>query len=267
MRNRHRPGIALVTGASGGIGLDMARELARRGFDLALVARKEDQLRAAAEELARAHGATCRVLAADLARPEAPARLHEWVKGESLEVEILVNNAGFGLHGQFTETDPERELEMLQLNALTLTALTKLFAREMVSRRSGRILNVASTAAFVPGPFMAVYYASKAYVLSLSLALSEELAGSGVTVTVLCPGPTETAFGSTAGVAGTRLFRSGLMNSSAVARAGVEGLLEGRRMVVPGLRNRLLASTSGLIPRAFAARIARGLHDPADGRG
>jgi short-subunit dehydrogenase len=267
MRNETRAGTALVTGASGGIGLCVARELAARGFDLALVARSGDQLQAVAVELARTHGATCRVLATDLARPDAPARVHEWAKGESLNVDVLVNNAGFGLQGRFVETDPGRELEMLQLNVGALTFLSKVFARDMVAQRSGRILNVASTAGFVPGPFMAVYYASKAYVLSLSIALAEELAGSGVTVTTLCPGATQTSFGSTAGAEGSRLFRSGVMNPAAVARAGVEGMLAGRRMVVPGLRNRLLASTSGLLPRAVTARIARGLHEHADGRG
>jgi short-subunit dehydrogenase len=266
MRNKTRSGTALVTGASGGIGLHVARELAARGFDLALVARREDQLQAAAAELARTHGATCRVLSTDLARHDAPVRVHDWATEASPSVDVLVNNAGFGLQGRFVETDPGRELEMLQLNVVTLTSLTKVFARDMVARRAGRILNVASTAAFVPGPFMAVYYASKAYVLSLSVALADELAGSGVTVTALCPGPTQTSFGSTAGVEGSRLFRSNVMNPAAVARAGVEGMLAGRGMVVPGLRNRLLASTSGLVPRAVTARIARGLHELDDGR-
>jgi short-subunit dehydrogenase len=266
MQNKTRAGTALITGASGGIGLHMARELAARGFDLALVARKEGQLQAAAAELARTHGVTCRVLSTDLSRPDAPARVHDWAAAESLTVDALVNNAGFGLQGRFVETDPGRELEMLQLNVVTLTFLAKAFARDMVARRSGRILNVASTAAFVPGPFMAAYYASKAYVLSLSIALTEELAGSGVTVTALCPGPTQTSFSSTAGAEGSRLFRSGVMDPAAVARAGVEGMLAGRGMVVPGLRNRLLASTSGLIPRAVTAHIARGLNEPADVR-
>jgi short-subunit dehydrogenase len=265
MGNQTRAGTALVTGASGGIGLFMARELAARGFDLALVARREDQLQAVAAELARTHGATCRVLSTDLARPDAPARVHDWATGESLKVDALVNDAGFGLQGRFVETDPARELEMLQLNVVTLTFLTKVFARDMVARRSGRILNVASTAAFVPGPLMAAYYASKAFVLSLSVALANELAGSGVTVTVLCPGPTQTSFGSTAGAEGSRLFQSGVMDPAAVARAGVEGMLAGRGMVVPGLRNRILASTSGLVPRAVTARIARGLHTPPRG--
>jgi short-subunit dehydrogenase len=258
-----RRGTALVTGASGGIGLEIARELAARGHDLALVARSADRLAAAAQALGQAHGVTCRVLPLDLSAPGAPERVRDWLAAEGVPVDVLVNNAGFGLHGAFAESDLGRELEMLQLNVVALTALSRLFVKPMVARRSGRILNVASTAAFVPGPFMAVYYASKAYVLSLSAALANELAGSGVSVTVLCPGATRTSFDAVAGVTEFKLFKTGVMDAAAVARSGVKGMLAGRRIVVPGLRNWLLASSSGLAPRSLTARIARSLQDPA----
>jgi len=267
MATGSRSGTALITGASGGIGLELARELAARGYDLALVARSADRLAAAAKALGQAHGVTCRVLALDLAVAGAAERVWDWLAAEGVAIDVLVNNAGFGLHGAFAESELGRELEMLQLNVVALTALSKLFVKGMVARRAGRILNVASTAAFVPGPFMAVYYASKAYVLSLSAALASELAGSGVSVTVLCPGPTRTAFDSTAGVSGFKLFKTGVMDANAVARIGVKGLLAGRRIVVPGLRNWFLASTSGLAPRSITARVARSLQDPADLRG
>jgi uncharacterized protein len=177
---------------------------------------------------------------------------------------VLVNNAGVGMHGAYAEAGEAALLGLLQLNVTSLAHLTRLLLPGMVARRRGRVLNVASTAGFVPGPFMAAYYASKAFVLSLSVGLNEELSGTGVTVTALCPGATRTGFDAAAGVAKSRLFRSGVMEVGPVARAGIEGMLAGRSVVVPGLRNKLLATSSGLGPRWLTAKVARWFHDPED---
>ena len=179
---------ALITGASSGIGLDLARLFAKDGHDVVLVARSEGKLREIAAELERDFGMTAHVIVADLAKPDAPQTL---VAQLPVDVDVLVNNAGFGVLGPFVETDLAKELEMIQVNVVALTHLTKLLLPPMVARRRGRVLNVASTAAFQPGPLMAVYYATKAYVLSFSEAIADELRDSGVTVTALCPGPTE----------------------------------------------------------------------------
>ncbi len=262
--NGARPGRALVTGASGGIGAELARVLATHGHDLVLVARSEGKLASLAAELSGRHGVAAEVVSADLADAAGPRRLADTLRERSLDVHVLVNDAGVGHHGAFAEDDPHMQAALLQLNVVSLTQLTRLLLPDMVARRAGWILNVASTAAFVPGPFMAVYYASKAYVLSLSVALANELSGTGVTVTALCPGPTRTNFGATAGVAGTRLFRSGVMDADAVARAGYAGMQAGKAIVVPGVRNRLIAGSSGLAPRTVTARIARALQEPGD---
>jgi uncharacterized protein len=262
--NGMRPGRALVTGASSGIGAELARVLAAHGHDVVLAARTEARLTALASELSARHGVAAEVVLADLADPAGPQRLVDALRARALDVHVLVNDAGVGHHGAFVEDDPKMQASLLQLNVVSLTLLTRLLLPDMVARRAGRILNVASTAAFVPGPFMAVYYASKAYVLSLSVALANELEGTGVTVTALCPGPTRTGFGTTAGVTGTKLFRSGVMDAAAVARAGYAGMQAGKPIVVPGVRNRLLAGSSGLAPRSITARIARALQDPAD---
>src|SRR5689334_20586996 len=205
-RNGAQRRTALVTGGSGGIGFELAKVLARNGFDLTLVARKRDTLEAAAGRLEGQYEVNVHVFAADLRRSEAPQSVFDFLLNENIPIEVLVNNAGFGLGGEFSETDLNRELEMIQVNIAALTHLTKLFLPPMIKRKSGRILNVASTAAFQPGPLMAVYYATKAYVLSFSEALAEELRDSGVSVTALCPGPTRTDFASTARVGNSRLF-------------------------------------------------------------
>ncbi len=253
-------GSALVTGASSGLGLELAQLLAADRHDLVLVARREPQLRALADRLARDHGVSARVVVADLARPDGPERVAQAVQAANTFVEILVNNAGFGVNGSFVRQAPARQLEMLQVNVTALTALSALFLPGMVERKAGRVLNVASTAAFQPGPRMAVYYASKAYVLSLSVALSVELEDTGVTVTALCPGPTATEFQGVAGMQESRLFRAGTMDAKTVARAGYRGMLAGRAVVVPGVRNRVLALSTRVSPTLWAARIAGWLH-------
>ena len=257
-------GRALVTGASSGIGAELARVLAQNGHDVVLVARTQATLEALAAELSSRYGVRADVFAVDLGDPGGPGRVDGLLRERALDVHWLVNNAGIGLHGPFSENDPQAQLRLLQLNVVALTQLTRSLLPAMLARRSGRILNVASTAAFVPGPFMAVYYASKAYVLSFSVALENELAGTGVTVTTLCPGPTHTHFGEAAGITRTRLFRTGgVMDPVDVARAGYAGAQAGKSIVVPGLRNRLIAGGSGLAPRSVTARIARALQDPA----
>ena len=179
-----------------------------------------------------------------------------------MKVDVLVNDAGFGVYGPFSQTDGAKELEMIQVNISALTHLTKLFLPAMLERRCGRILNVASTAAFQPGPLMAVYYASKAYVLSFSEALANELAGTGVTVTALCPGPTDTEFQKQAGLEKTRLFSNPFVRDArSVARAGYEGMLSGKRIVIPGVANRLLAQSVRFAPRRFVTAIARSLQE------
>jgi len=253
---------AVVTGASGGIGYEIARCLAARGFGLALVARSQDLLDRIAEEFATDFGVAIRAVPMDLTEPDAPDRLYEELGGDESDVEILVNNAGFGTFGAFASTDLGAELGELQLNVVTPTHLTKLFVRGMVRRGSGRIMNVASTAAFQPGPGMAVYFATKAYLLSLTDAIGEELLGTGVTVTTLCPGPTRTGFQARADMGESPLGQqSRMMDSTTVGRIGVEGMLAGKRLVIPGLSNRIGANLPRLFPRravtAITARIVR----------
>jgi len=257
-------GRALVTGASSGIGAELARILAARKHPLVLAARSQDKLESLAAELVSGHGILVDVIPVDLADSAGPDQLARTLRERQLEVSVLVNNAGVASHGPFAESDLRRQLAMLQLNVVSLTHLTRLLLPTMLERRAGRILNVASTAAFAPGPFMAVYYASKAYVLSLSVALRNELAKSGVTVTTLCPGPTHTRFAATAGVERTRLFRMSVMEPAEVARAGYAGMMAGRAIVVPGLLNRVIAGSSHLAPRRLVAQIARTLQDPKD---
>jgi uncharacterized protein len=257
-RNHSQRQTALVTGGSGGIGLELARVLARHQFDLVLVARSRDTLEAAAGQLEGAFDVTAHVFASDLRRVESPQTIFDFLSNEGISIEVLVNNAGFGLGGEFVETDVQRELDMIQVNISALTHLTKLFVPGMVKRQSGRVLNVASTAAFQPGPLMAVYYATKAYVLSFSEALAEELRNTGVTVTALCPGPTETAFADVAQMTNSRLFKTfGVADAESVAEYGYDAMMHGKRMAIPGIRNKIVAQANRFAPRALSARLAR----------
>ena len=252
---------ALVTGASSGIGLELARELAAGGYDLVLVARGEKKLEELAAEVRDRHGITARVIPKDLSDPKSPDELFQEIEAAGVAVDVLVNNAGFATFGPFAETDLARELEELQVNVVALTHLTKKLLPGMLSRRRGGVLNVASTAAFQPGPLMAVYYATKAYVLSFSEALAEELRGTGVTVSVLCPGPTATGFAARADMQDSGLFKGMLAVSDArsVARAGYEGFRAGKRIVIPGLLNKVGAQSIRLTPRGLATRIIKGM--------
>ena len=257
---------ALITGASSGIGLELARLFARDGYDLVLVARRMERLEQLKGELERSHGVRAHAIPADLTDPGAPAELVRRLEEAGLTVDVLVNNAGFGMAGPLATTEPDTIRDMLRVNVEALTELTRLLLPGMLERRRGRILNVASTAGFVPGPFMAVYYATKAYVISLSEALAEELRGSGVTVTVLCPGPTRTEFQTVARMDSARLFRlPGVMDAEPVARAAYAGLMRGRRMVVPGLMNRALPFVVRFSPRGMVARVSRFLQEKVRG--
>jgi uncharacterized protein len=255
-------GTVLITGASGGIGLDLARLFAEGGHDLVLVARSEGKLRELAAELVAKHGVKATVMPADLARPEAPDELARQLRSDGITVDILVNNAGYGMFGPFVEADARTELEMIQVNIVALTSLTKLLLPEMVERKTGRILNVASTAAFQPGPLMAVYYATKAYVLSFTEALANELRGTGVTATALCPGPTSTGFQALARMEDSKMVRGKkIMTSQAVARVGYAGMMKGKAVIVPGFKNKLLATSVRFAPRAMVTSLVRSLQE------
>lgn len=248
---------ALITGASSGIGREFAGLLARDGYDVVLVARSELRLQALAEELRAAHAVQATVLPTDLAVPSAVDEIVAELERRGLEIEVLVNCAGFNVYGAFATTDAERELQMLQVNVVSLTRLTKLLLPGMLRRGTGRILNIGSTGSFAPGPFDAVYCASKAFVLSFTEALAEELEGTGVTATALCPGPTATEFAERAGMTGTPLFRGRVASASEVAAAGYRATMRGRRVVVPGLGNMLLTFSVRLSPRTMVASIGR----------
>lgn len=255
--------VALITGASSGIGFELSRLFARDGYDLVLVARSPEGLERAARSLRAAGVGAVRTLAVDLAEADAVDRIVAALEEDGRPVQALVNNAGFGTEGSFAGMPEDTIRGMLQVNVVALTLLTRRLLPGMLARRSGQILNVASTAAFQPGPLMDVYYASKAYVLSFSEALSVEVAGSGVTVTALCPGLTRTNFQRRAGIQGSRLANLGLsMSAEAVARAGYRALQRGQRVVVPGLTNQLSAAAIPLLPRRLLLAAVRRLHEP-----
>jgi short-subunit dehydrogenase len=248
---------ALVTGASSGLGIDFARELGARGANLVLVARREDRLREVGQEIAAAHGVAIEVVAIDLGTPQGPRELHRILTEErKLAIDVLVNNAGFGLYGSAVDLPWARERSMLELDILALVELTKLFAASMRSRGFGRILQISSIGAYQPTPTYASYSAAKAFVLSYGEALNFELRGTGVTCTVLSPGVTATEFLSVSGQKPTLYQRLVMMTSAAVARAGVRAMLAGRRSLVPGFVNALSAWSMRFMPRGLAARTA-----------
>lgn len=246
---------ALITGASSGIGLELARVFARNGYDLVLVARNQPRLEQIAAELKPAQ---VQVLAKDLSLTEAPYEIFAAVP----KVDVLVNNAGFGVYGKFLDTALADELEMLQVNMTALVVLTKLYLPAMVAARNGKIMNVASTAAFQAGPLMALYYATKAFVLSFSEAIANELKGSGVTVTTLCPGPTATEFQKRGKMEDSGLVKGRkVMDARSVAEIGYRGLMSGRTIVIPGFRNRILAESVRFMPRAVVTNVVRKIQE------
>ncbi len=249
--------LALVTGASMGIGVDLATVLAERGHDLILVARSADKLQAVATRLSSAHGITAHVLVADLAAPGGADRIADEVIARGWTIDVLVNNAGYGLFGAVTETDPADELNMIQLNVTALYRLTKRLLPAMVARKRGYILNVASTAAFFSGPFMTVYYATKNFVLAFSEGLDEELRGTGVHVTCLCPGPTESEFRTRAKSNRSKLSDRVQVPSRPVAEAGITGLFAAQRVVIPGAKNKFQTTLPRFLPRTLITSIVR----------
>lgn len=253
---------ALITGASGGIGYEFAKVFAQNGYDLVLVARSEKKLQQLAAELTTQYNISVKVISKDLSDPASPEELYREIKAETLTIEVLVNNAGFAMYGFFHELDKVSELQMMQLNIVTLTHLTKLFVGDMIARKSGKILNVASTAAFEPGPLMAVYYASKAYVLSFSEALANELKDFGITVTALCPGPTESGFQARAAMEDSKLVSGGgLMTSAEVAQEGYHALMKGKTVIIPSLKNKLLVLAPRFLPRNLVTQIIRNVQE------
>lgn len=250
--------LALVTGASSGIGLELARVHASRGGDLVLVARRRDKLDALKAELESAHAIHVTVFDRDLGVPDAGESLVSDLESAGLEIEILVNNAGFGGHGKFHERAWADDKQMIQLNVMTLATLTRLLLPGMVQRGHGRVLNVASVAGFLPGPLQATYYATKAFVVTLGEALSNELKGTDVTVTTLCPGATESEFMDRADLAKTRLFVAGVAPASKVAAFGYDAMMSGKPLAVPGLSNKLMVHTLiPFTPRGLLTRISR----------
>jgi short-subunit dehydrogenase len=257
---------ALITGASFGIGLELARIFAREGHNLVLVARSADKLRQLASELEKAHGTRSLILAADLSDPGAAAYVLDQTTRANIAIDILVNNAGFGQYGFFVDNDLEECLKQIQLNITTLTHLTRLYLPDMIARArsegtNARILNVASTAAFQAGPLMAVYYATKAYVLHFSEAIADELQGTGVTVTCLCPGPTATEFQGRAKITGIRLTTYGTMDARTVAEDGYRGLMSGKPVVISGFKNWLVAQSVRFSPRRLVTAMVRKLQE------
>jgi uncharacterized protein len=259
---------ALITGASSGIGELLARKLARDGHDVVLVARNAAKLEALSQKLEAEHGVATYVISADLGDPAAAERIFAEVTAKNLTVDILVNNAGFGSTGSFLDLELESELGMVQVNVMSLIALAHWFGRGMRARGAGRILNIASTAAFQPGPYMATYYATKAFVMAFSLALAHELRGSGVTVTCHCPGPTDTEFAERAGIQKNRLFQTAKVASAeAVADHAYRAMLAGRALAVHGALNRLGAVSARFLPHALLSPVVASLNRRVQGAG
>jgi uncharacterized protein len=251
------PQTVLITGASGGIGYELAKLFARDHYNLVLVARSADKLAQVATEL-EAHNVTIKTIALDLAQIPAPKFLFDQLQVERISVDFLINNAGFGAYGEFAEMPIDEILGQISLNIIALTELTRLFLPSMIARRSGRIMNVASTAGFQPGPLLAVYYATKAYVISFSEAIANELHDSGVTMTCFCPGATHTGFASRAGTEKSRLFKAfGAMNAQKVALDGYRGLMQGRTLAISGAHNWLVAESTRFAPRKWVTAVSR----------
>jgi short-subunit dehydrogenase len=246
---------ALITGASAGLGVEFARLFAADGSDLVLVARRRERLEALAGEMKQRFGVNAHVLVSDLSKPDAPQQIVDELARLGLQVDVLVNNAGFGARGLFVDLPVERQLDIVRVNVLALTHLTRLLLPGMLGRRRGGVLNVASTAAFQPGPHVNVYYATKAYVLSFTEALAEEVRGRGVVVSCLAPGPTHTEFAEAAQMETTAVFRFAAVPAEPVVRAGYRGFRKGKVLVVPGLLNRVGAFSVRLTPRALVRRL------------
>ncbi len=254
----------LITGASGGIGYELAKLFARDHHNLVLVARSADKLAQVSTEL-QAQGVTVKTIALDLAAAPAPKFLFDQLQSGGVSVDILINNAGYGAFGDFAHMPEEEIIGQINLNITALTQLTRLFLPSMVQRRSGRIMNVASTAGFQPGPLMAVYYATKAYVISFSEAIANELRNTGVTVTCFCPGATHTGFANRAGTEKSRLFKQlGAMSAEKVALDGFRAVMEGRTLAISGVHNWLVAESTRFAPRKMVTAVSRWVAEKVD---
>ena len=251
---------ALITGASSGIGRDLARHFAADGHDLVVVARRAAALDDLVREVTRVPGVSARAIPADLAQPGAARHIYDELVRDGASIDVVVNNAGFGLRGVVAELPLARQIEMIQVNVAALTELTRLFLPAMLERNRGGILNVGSTAGFQPGPFMAVYYATKAYVISFTEALAEEVAGTDLHITCLAPGPTATNFAEEAHMTDSRLFRLGTMSAADVARIGYDGWKKRRVVVVPGLTNRLGVALVRVSSRSVVRKVLKRLN-------
>ncbi|WP_156877728.1 SDR family NAD(P)-dependent oxidoreductase [Shimazuella kribbensis] len=259
-------GTVLITGASSGIGWELALLFAEADYHVLAVARNEIKLKELQQTVQQKYGVELDYIPKDLVQPQAVDELIAELGQRSLSIDFLVNNAGFGLYGPFIKTDAKDEMDMITLNVGVLTHLTKSLIPHMMEQKRGGVLNVASTASFQPGPLMAVYYATKAYVLSFSEALANELIGTGVTVTALCPGPTATGFEKRANLGTSKLFQSGVMDVKSVAKHGFHGFLKGKAVVIPGWKNRILASSTRFVPRNIVTKIVRKLQETRGGQ-
>ena len=250
---------ALITGASSGIGWELAKLFAGDKSDLVLVARRKERLDALAEELKDEFGVDVYVLPKDLSDPDAPKEIFEELKAEGIDVDVVVNNAGFGSRGPFADIDTGKQMDMVQVNVVALTHLTRLFLPGIIERGRGGILNVGSLAGFQPGPNLAVYYATKAYVLSLTEALSEEITNPNVKISCLAPGPVRTEFGEKSALDDSLLFKMSLMDVEPVVREGYEGFRQGKVIVLPGIKQKLIPLLLRFTPRFLVRKIVKSL--------
>jgi len=255
---------ALITGASNGIGLELAKIHASKGGNLVLVARNKAKLDELKNELEKQYNVSVYTIGKDLSEPNAAQQVYDETSKQNIQIDYLINNAGFGDFGMFAETDWNKEVQMINLNITTLTHFTKLYLQDMVKRGSGRIMNVASTAAFQPGPTMAIYCATKAYVLSFTEAISNEVSGKGISITALCPGATVTGFQTAAGMEESALFsRNNLPTGQEVAEYGYAAMLKGKTVAIHGLLNYIMANSIRLIPRALVLKVTRKIFEKA----
>jgi short-subunit dehydrogenase len=255
-------GTVLITGAANGIGYQFARIFAHEKYNLVLVDRESEKLTKIAVDFQKEFGVSVKPIIKDLSISTSPEEIFTELQQAGIKVDILVNNAGFGTHGLFHETNLKTELEMLQVNLVCLTHLTKLFLKQMVTQGYGKILNVSSAAAFQPGPLMAVYFATKAYILSFSEAIANELENTGVTVTVLCPGSTASAFHERTGMADSKMLKGkNMMTAETVAQVGYDALMQGKTIVIPGFMNKLMTKCVRFIPRKIVTKIVRSMQE------
>lgn len=251
----------MITGASGGIGRQLAYHFAEDGYSLVLVARSKEKLEELKKELENNYSISVLISIKDLSKQKEALKLYDEIKQQRITVQFLVNNTGFGLYGAFIETSWAEEADMIDLNIKTLTYLTKLFLPEMVERNEGRILNIASVASFLPGPLLAVYYATKAYVLSFTEALENELKDTNITISALCPGPTKTGFSDRANLSSSKLFESGALHVEDVAKVGYEQFMRGKTIIILGAKFKVATMLPRFFPRKLITKVVRSMQE------